>query len=66
VFVLTKSKAASPIAHATQVKAASLVMLGLKDLRVPVSQGKLWHDVLTRRGLKTRLMVSLLCHSLGS
>lgn len=30
---------ASPISHASKVKAATLLLLGTEDLRVPMSQG---------------------------
>jgi hypothetical protein len=37
-----KKKTASPICHASRVRAATLVLLGDSDLRVPMSQGRLW------------------------
>ena len=48
---------ASPMSHILNVKAPTLVMLGAKDLRVPNSQGQLWHDTLRGLGVKTRILL---------
>ena len=50
-------KDASPMSHIRSVKAPTLVMLGAKDLRVPNSQGQLWHDTLRGLGVKTRVLL---------
>lgn len=46
----------SPIRYLQNVKAPTLVALGLKDLRVPPSQGLEWFYTLRARGIPTKLM----------
>jgi len=48
--------AASPIAHVDKVVTPTLVALGLKDQRVPPSQGKEFYYALAARGVPTRLL----------
>jgi len=48
---------ASPIAYAENIKTPLLIMLGLKDLRVPPSQGINFHRLLKARGKITK------CHT---
>ena len=48
--------AKSPIRHASRVKSPTLVALGMKDLRVPPSQGYEWYHSLRARGLPTKLL----------
>jgi acylaminoacyl-peptidase len=47
----------SPIAHLENVKAPTLVALGMKDRRVPPSQGLEYFHSLRAMGLKTKLLV---------
>jgi len=47
--------AASPISRAQAVVAPTLVLLGAQDLRVPPSQGLIWHNMLRERGIETRV-----------
>lgn len=47
----------SPIRYIQNVKAPTLVALGLKDLRVPPSQGLEWFYTLRARGLATKLLM---------
>lgn len=56
----------SPIIHADQVRAPTLVCIGTTDLRVPSSQGKLWYQRLKAIGVKTRMLVYEDNHTLGS
>lgn len=44
--------AASPIANVHKVKVPTLLLLGKEDLRVPFSQGLLFHRILKARGLE--------------
>ena len=48
---------ASPIAHINNVKAPTLVALGMSDRRVPPSQGLEYYHTLRSRGIKTKLLV---------
>jgi acylaminoacyl-peptidase len=47
---------ASPIQHIQNVKAPTLVSLGLSDLRVPPSQGLEWYHSLRSMGVPTTLL----------
>jgi len=47
----------SPVSHATKIKTPLLMLLGLKDLRVPPSQGLNFHRTLKARGVKTKCLV---------
>eukprot|EP00754_Rhynchopus_humris_P000886 Rhum_TRINITY_DN10554_c0_g2::Rhum_TRINITY_DN10554_c0_g2_i1::g.38998::m.38998 len=49
--------AASPIRYVDRVTAPTIVALGLKDLRVPPSQGRGWYRAIKRgdRGVDVRL-----------
>lgn len=47
----------SPIAHIQNVKVPTLLMLGKEDLRVPYTQGVLYHRILKARGIETRCFV---------
>jgi acylaminoacyl-peptidase len=65
--VLGRMHDASPLAWVDQVRAPSLVLIGLKDARVPVSQGFLWHKALRARGIKTEVRTYPDdCHPLSS
>lgn len=44
----------SPIQHADKVKAPTLMILGSEDLRVPMSQGKLWYNRLIANSVETK------------
>eukprot|EP00049_Salpingoeca_infusionum_P021571 m.3741 g.3741 ORF g.3741 m.3741 type:complete len:696 (+) comp4301_c0_seq1:152-2239(+) len=46
---------ASPLPNVDKVKAPTLVLLGLNDLRVPPFQGKLWFDALRQNGVDAHL-----------
>lgn len=46
----------SPCAHAATVRAPTLIALGLKDRRVPPSQGMEYYHSLRSRGVPTRLI----------
>lgn len=47
----------SPIYYVDQVKVATLMMLGKKDRRVPLSQGMKWYKGLKARGVATRCIL---------
>ncbi|KAK9512175.1 hypothetical protein O3M35_000652 [Rhynocoris fuscipes] len=47
----------SPIAHVDKVTAPVLLLLGKKDLRVPMSQGLAFYHALKARDIKTRAIV---------
>ena len=47
----------SPIAHLEHVKAPTLIALGMKDKRVPPSQGLEYYHALRAKGLPTKLLV---------
>lgn len=49
--------AASPIANVHNVKVPTLLLLGKEDLRVPYSQGLLFHRILKARGLETQCFI---------
>ena len=48
---------ASPIAHINNVKAPTLVALGMSDRRVPPSQGLEYYHSLRSKGIATKLLV---------
>ena len=54
----------SPIKFVDKVKTPTLVLLGSKDLRVPMTQGLKWHRLLKARGVKTACHVYPDKHSL--
>ena len=47
----------SPISRISNVQTPTLISLGLKDLRVPPSQGKEWYFTLRSRGVPTELLI---------
>jgi acylaminoacyl-peptidase len=47
----------SPISMIDKVQTPTLIALGLKDLRVPPSQGKEWYFTLRSRGVPSELLV---------
>ncbi|KAF7493851.1 Acylamino-acid-releasing enzyme [Sarcoptes scabiei] len=47
----------SPLAHLERVKVPTLMLLGRNDLRVPHSQGLLFHKLLKSRGIETKCLV---------
>lgn len=47
----------SPIAYLANVKAPTLVALGMKDRRVPPSQGLEYYHALRAKGVTTKLLV---------
>jgi acylaminoacyl-peptidase len=47
----------SPIVHVDKVKTPTLMALGMKDLRVPPSQGLEWYHTLRSAGIDTKLLV---------
>ena len=47
----------SPIAHFQHVKAPTLIGLGMKDRRVPPSQGIEYYHALRAKGVPTKLLV---------
>jgi acylaminoacyl-peptidase len=47
----------SPIAHMKHVKAPTLMALGMKDLRVPPSQGIEYYHALRAKNIPTKLLV---------
>ena len=51
--VLANLFRASPISRVADVCAPTLVLIGAKDLRVPPSQGIIWHNTLRARGITT-------------
>ncbi|XP_017487322.1 PREDICTED: acylamino-acid-releasing enzyme-like [Rhagoletis zephyria] len=55
----------SPIAHVQKVKVPTLLLLGKEDLRVPYSQGLLYHRILKARGVETRCLIYDDVHSLA-
>ncbi|KAI2809462.1 hypothetical protein BLOT_000611 [Blomia tropicalis] len=54
----------SPIAHIQNVKVPTLLLLGKEDLRVPHSQGLIYHKLLKAKGIETRCFIYDDCHSL--
>lgn len=55
----------SPINHVQNVKVPTLLLLGKEDLRVPYSQGLLYHRILKARGIETRCFIYDDCHGLA-
>ena len=56
----------SPISHAHKVVCPTLILLGMKDLRVPPSQGMQLYKTLKARGVKTEVKTFPDdCHSLS-
>eukprot|EP00051_Salpingoeca_urceolata_P018069 m.251702 g.251702 ORF g.251702 m.251702 type:complete len:733 (-) comp19112_c0_seq9:120-2318(-) len=53
---LQQLRLASPISHVRQVKAPTLVLLGLEDRRCPPSQGREWYHALRALGTPTELL----------
>jgi len=49
--------ARSPVAHLAEVRAPTLILLGAKDRRVPMSQGEEYYHALRSLGVKTRLLL---------
>lgn len=47
----------SPVAHINKVKTPTLMLLGSKDRRVPMTQGLKWHRVLKARGVDSECYV---------
>ncbi|CAH9104025.1 unnamed protein product [Cuscuta europaea] len=47
----------SPIAHVSRVKSPTLMLLGAKDLRVPVSTGLQYAHALTEQGVKVKVIM---------
>jgi len=47
----------SPIGLISEVRTPTLIALGLKDLRVPPSQGQEWYYTLRSRGVPTELLI---------
>ncbi|XP_014209159.1 acylamino-acid-releasing enzyme [Copidosoma floridanum] len=62
--ILEKMMKHSPIVHVKKVKAPTLLQLGSKDLRVPMSQGKLWYHNLITNNVVAKLAVYEDNHSL--
>ncbi len=54
---LLAMRSKSPICHVANVKAPTLVAIGLKDLRVPASQGLEWYHTLRSKGVPSELLV---------
>lgn len=54
---LLAMRSKSPICKIAKVKAPTLVAIGLKDLRVPASQGLEWYHTLRSRGIPSELLV---------
>ena len=58
--------ARSPISHVDRVRCPTLILVGLKDLRVPPSQGIQFYKALKARGVTTQLKTFPEdCHSLS-
>jgi len=53
---LCQMKSRSPSLHVDNIKAPCLICLGMKDKRVPASQGILMHNMLRARGTPSTLM----------
>jgi acylaminoacyl-peptidase len=47
----------SPVAHIDKVRAPTLLLLGAKDRRVPVSQGIEYYHLLKARGVPTKMLL---------
>lgn len=47
----------SPLTHIASVVTPTLLLLGAKDQRVPMSQGLAWYHALVAKGVATRLYV---------
>ena len=57
----------SPIAHSHKVKTPTLVAIGLKDLRVPPSQGIEYYHILRSKGVESKLLMYDDCdHPIGA
>lgn len=54
---MAKMYRVSPIAHIDKVKVPTLLLLGREDMRVPHSQGLMYHRLLKARGIETRCLV---------
>lgn len=54
---LLTMRSKSPICNVDNVKAPTLVAIGLKDLRVPPSQGLEWYHTLRSKGVPSKLLV---------
>jgi acylaminoacyl-peptidase len=48
---------ASPVAHVQAVVAPTLLTLGMKDRRVPYSQGLEWGHALESQGVEVKMLV---------
>ena len=46
----------SPVCRVSNVKAPTLVALGVSDLRVPPSQGREWYHTLRSMGVPSKLL----------
>lgn len=65
IEVVSRMHAVSPIAHVKKVKTPTLLLLGKDDLRVPYSQGLLYHRLLEAQKIETRCLVYEDVHDLG-
>lgn len=63
---LDAMRCCSPIQHASNVKAPTLLMLGKKDLRVPYSQGLMYYHTLHANGVSSKVHVYDDVHGLGT
>lgn len=54
--MMARMFAASPIAHAHNVRAPTLLCVGAKDRRVPCSQSVEFYNVLKAQGVKTKML----------
>ena len=58
-------RTSSPIDHVHKVKVPTLMMLGTKDLRVPLQQGLLWHKLIKSRGVNAKCLIYDDVHALA-
>lgn len=65
VEVVSRMHSVSPIAHVKKVKTPTLLLLGKDDLRVPYSQGLLYHRLLEAQKVETRCLVYEDVHDLA-